>query len=460
MKRMNAWTFSRKVSVFIAVSVLIVSAVVSGFVYITFKNWTERQERDLLNAKLKQIELQIGELKFLPSLLRPGLSIGKKTAAYLKPDLSALQPELDEGQHLQLFDSKGELLAEVSKGESINNPVNYTVKSEFNLLVYGPVKLQLTDNGYSRSATAEREIGRLLLLGLFITAGLGILAGGIVARSALKPIRTMIQEVQNIGTSNLNQRLHLPNAKDELHQLGETFNGFLHKLDISFEQQRRFVADASHELKTPLAIIEGHTRMIQRWGKKSPEILDESLDFMMNETNRMKELISQLLLLAEMESSAPSDAGEVSDLKETLRELISQSVHVNPEVTLIYEESPSIDQILIQMPKAASYQALRNIVENALKYTPEHGTVTIEVMIRDAQIIVTVKDTGIGIPADQLPHIFDRFYRTESSRNRTNGGSGLGLAITKTIMERYGGSVVIDSNIDQGTKVTLYFIKV
>jgi len=128
-------------------------------------------------------------------------------------------------------------------------------------------------------------------------------------------------------------------------------------------------------------------------------------------------------------------------------------------VELDYIENTSGEATLICMPSSACYQVLRNIVENALKYTPEGGTVCIRHFVKDGHVIVTVADTGIGISSEQLPHIFDRFYRTEGSRNRTQGGSGLGLAIAKTIIERYGGSIEVDSTPGQGTKVTLRFIE-
>lgn len=459
MMRMNRWTFSRKVSVSIAAATLIVAIVTSGFVYVTFKYWTESQEVALLDSKLKQFELQMNDVAFLPSLLQPSTGKGSDKSSLFKPDLSTFLSELDAGQRLEMVDLDGQVLAEVGS-EISGNEIEYKAERELKLPAYGSVKLILIEeSGHSRSAAVERVVGRLLLLGLIIAAGMAIIVGGIVARSTLKPIRRMISEVRSIRANNLSMRLHLPIAKDELYQLGESFNVFLHKLDVSFDQQRRFVADASHELKTPIAIIEGHTHMIQRWGRKSPEVLDESLALMMNETKRMKELIAQLLLLAESEEPVPLDAVEVCDLKMTLSELLPQTVHVNPEVQLDYDDNPSGVATLVRMPANASYQVLRNIIENALKYTPKGGTVRIRLHETEGKLAVSVADTGIGISSEQLPHIFDRFYRTESSRNRTQGGSGLGLAITKAIMERYGGTITIDSTLGQGTRVTLHYIK-
>jgi signal transduction histidine kinase len=176
----------------------------------------------------------------------------------------------------------------------------------------------------------------------------------------------------------------------------------------------------------------------------------------------MKELISQLLLLAEAEAEALAPEGgdeEACNLKSVLNELLPQTVHVNPGVQLDYDGGPGEQALPIRMPGSACYQVLRNIVENALKYTTEGGAVRIgHSRSDDGKVILTVADTGIGISAEQLPHIFERFYRTEASRNRSQGGSGLGLAIAKAIMERYGGSIAIDSTPGQGTTVTLTFI--
>lgn len=335
----------------------------------------------------------------------------------------------------------------------------YEALSSLALPAFGTVTLRLIDSGFSAAAAASREVGRLLLLGLLLAAGAAALAGWLVARWALKPIRSMIGEVQDIGADNLSRRLPLPAAQDELYQLGATFNTLLQKLNVSFEQQRRFVADASHELKTPLAIIEGHTHMIQRWGKQSPEVLEESLGFMIDEAGRMKELIAQLLLLAETEEPLQEAAGEECDVQQVLHELLPQTVHLGPGVTLSTDNDGSNGPLPVRMPASACYQVLRNIVENALKYTPGGGSVRIAHTIGPHRIIVSVTDTGIGISSEQLPHIFERFYRAEGSRNRAKGGSGLGLAIAKAILERYGGSIAIESIEGAGTRVLLTFVR-
>ncbi len=199
--------------------------------------------------------------------------------------------------------------------------------------------------------------------------------------------------------------------------------------------------------------------MIQRWGKQSPEVLEESLGYMMDEAGRMRELIAQLLLLAETEEAVPGGAGEECDVQQILHELLPQTVHVGPGVSLSAGEVGDAGPLPVRMPAGACYQVLRNIVENALKYTPEGGSVRIAHEIDLDQVIVSVTDTGIGISSEQLPHIFDRFYRAEGSRSRAKGGSGLGLAIAKAIMERYGGSIAIESIEGAGTKVVLSFVR-
>ncbi|WP_150269895.1 sensor histidine kinase [Paenibacillus tepidiphilus] len=454
---MKSWTFSRKVSASIALSSLIVALVLSGFVYITFRHWSDRQQTDLLDAKLKQFELRIKEVGFLPSLLTPGLGKGKGAAAVFNPDLSVLSAELEDGQTLQLLDSGGRVLAKTGAAEADPQNIVHQAEREFSLLVFGNVTLRLTDSGTSANAAAAGEIGRILLFGLILAAVVAIATGWLVARSALRPIRSMIGEARGIGAGNLSQRLQVPAAEDELHQLAETFNGLLQRLEVSFEQQRRFIADASHELKTPLAIIEGHANMIQRWGRSSPEVLAESLGFMTEETGRMKELISQLLLLAEAEQALPETGAGYCFPDEILAELLPQLARINPGVTLQAEPGAQTAALPVQMNEAACRRVLRNIIENALKYTPDGGKVSVDLHADGGQVEVVVADTGIGIPPAHLPHIFDRFYRAEGSRNRAGGGSGLGLAIVKALMERYGGSVTLESTVGKGTVVTLRF---
>ncbi|WP_151733500.1 sensor histidine kinase [Paenibacillus tengchongensis] len=454
---MKSWTFSRKVSASIALSSLIVALVLSVFVYITFRHWSDRQQTDLLEAKLKQFELRIKEVGFLPSLLTPGLGKGKGAAAVFNPDLSSMAAELGDGQALQLLDSGGRVLAEAGAAEPDAQDIAHQAEREFSLLVFGDVTLRLTDRGVSASAAAAGEIGRILLFGLVIATGVAVATGWLVARSALRPIRSMIGEARGIGAGNLSQRLQMPAAEDELHQLAETFNGLLQRLEVSFEQQHRFVADASHELKTPLAIIEGHANMIQRWGRSSPEVLAESLTFMTEETGRMKELISQLLLLAEAEQGLPGGSAGSCFPEDILAELLPQLAQINPGVQLKLEPGGQTAGLPVRMNKEACRRVLRNIIENALKYTPEGGTVSIGLRSGAGQVMVTVADTGIGISPGHLPHIFDRFYRAEGSRNRAGGGSGLGLAIVKAMMERHGGSVSLESLPGEGTVVTLRF---
>ncbi|CAM2927878.1 ATP-binding protein [Paenibacillus sediminis] len=456
---MNTWTFSRKVSLSIAAASLIVAIIANIFVYVTFRHWTAQQETAMLDLKLRQLEIQIGEVEFLPHLLNPGRGKGSGAAAVFAPDLSPLASELNPGQRLELLDGDDVVLDDLGSKKESDHMLR-KAERVIDLPAFGRVKLRLSESGLSQSAAALREVGRLLLLATSMTAVLAAFAGLVVARSTVAPIRGMIREVRSIGANNLSSRLRLPSAKDELYQLAETFNSFLHKLDTSFEKQRRFVADASHELKTPLAIIEGHASMVHRWGKSSAEVMDESLGFIMNETKRMKELVGQLLLLAEAEDGIPEDAGEISDLAATLKQLLPQTVHVNPEVKLSFVTGPVLEEsIPIRMPAGSSYQVLRNIIENALKYTPAGGVVRILHDIQADEVVLTVEDTGIGIAKEQLPHVFDRFYRTEGSRTRSKGGSGLGLAITRTIMERYGGSIEIDSDLGIGTTVTLRFIR-
>ncbi|MBY9080067.1 HAMP domain-containing histidine kinase [Paenibacillus sp. HN-1] len=455
---MKTWTFSRRVGVSIAAASLVVAIFVSGFVYFTFRHWNAQQEAELLETQLKQFAQQLGEVSFLPSLLQPGKGEGTGVSAVFKPDLAAFAEDLHEGQRLQLLDSDGHVLVEM--GAHPDERVRYEAERSLHIPVYGAVTLRLADLESSRSAVAEREIGRLLLVGLGLAAGLALVIGRIAAHSAVRPIRGMVLEIKEIGADNLSRRLPLPASRDELYQLGEAFNSLLHRLNLSFEQQRRFVADASHELKTPIAIIEGHTRMIQRWGSQSQDVVEESLTYMVDETERMKQLVAQLLLLAEAEEPLMEGEETACNLRHVLGEMLPQMLHVNPGVTLNGSEEAAGEALSVRMPAGACYQTVRNIIENAFKYTPPGGEVGITIRQEDNYTVLVVADNGIGISEEQLPHIFERFYRAEGSRNRNRGGSGLGLAITAALMKRYKGSIEVASSPGEGTAVTLRYVRV
>jgi signal transduction histidine kinase len=221
-------------------------------------------------------------------------------------------------------------------------------------------------------------------------------------------------------------------------------------LERLFKAQRRFVADVSHEMRTPLTTIQGNLDLMKRF---SSDYDEEAMEAMESEVRRMSRLVEDLLLLAKADAGRQSLVKMVVELDTLLLEVYNQSRLLN--ISGIDVSLGSIDQAQVLGDPDRLKQLLLNLVSNALKYTPEGGTVILS-LSRDAQFaFVTVEDTGIGIPEADLPHIFDRFYRVDKARARAMGGTGLGLSIAKWIVDAHGGQLSVVSTVGEGSTFTI-----
>ena len=233
-----------------------------------------------------------------------------------------------------------------------------------------------------------------------------------------------------------------------------TFNRMLDRLQEGFQQEQRFVSDASHELRTPLTVILGYSDMLARWGCEDKNILDEGITSIRSEAENMQQLIEKLLFLARADQKRQAVNKEDVDLAELLADTIEKMQMVTPshEVTL-GANAPAIvnaDPVLLR-------QLLRIFLENSLKYTPPGGHIhACSILSADgSEVMVTLSDDGIGIAPEHQAHIFDRFYRVDSSRTKETGGSGLGLSIARWIAERHDIKIALQSAVDEGTTITL-----
>jgi heavy metal sensor kinase len=295
-----------------------------------------------------------------------------------------------------------------------------------------------------------RRIFYFGLPGALLITGCG---GFLLAKKSLAPVMAMANQARRISANNLHERLRVSNSKDELGQLGETFNELLSRLDHSFQTMREFTADASHELRTPIAIIRGEAEVTLSQDRDAKEYR-ESLAVIQDEARILSRLVDDLLALAR------ADAGErqlkveefyLNDLVEdccraaqvlALRKNISLTLH-----------SPS--DIAFRGDEELLRRLLLNLLDNAIKYTPACGVVSVELRLEEKQIHLVVTDTGIGIPAEATAHVFERFYRANKARSRADGGSGLGLAIAKWVAEAHQGSIQLYSTQGRGTALTV-----
>jgi two-component system, OmpR family, sensor histidine kinase ArlS len=276
--------------------------------------------------------------------------------------------------------------------------------------------------------------------------------GSRVSRRLLLPVKKMTETVKSISVKDLNTRLDVRGSKDELKDLAKTFNDMLDRLQSSYELQNQFVSDASHELRTPIAVIQGYANLLDRWGKEDRAVLEESITAIKSESESMKILIEQLLFLAR--SDKHTQKVEMTDFKvnELIDEIVKETKVIDSkhEILNLYNEVLTIngDRNLLK-------EALRVFIDNSIKYTDETGVIKINSFTRNKQLIIEIEDTGCGISKEDLPHIFDRFYRADKSRTKGTGGTGLGLSIAKLIILKHRGNIEVQSKLGWGTKISI-----
>jgi len=273
----------------------------------------------------------------------------------------------------------------------------------------------------------------------------------------LKPIKIMTHKVRDISVRNLSTRLDVRGTKDELKDLAATFNSMMDEIERAYENQKQFVSDASHELRTPIAVIKGYASMVNRWGKEDPAVLEESLKAIEDESRNMQSLVESLLFLARRDKGTMEMEKEEFSIKELMEEILKETQLIDSGHTI--NGTFNYDgKIIACMDKLK--QAIRIFIDNSMKYTPPEGEINIYLKASDKEVYLTIQDNGIGISKEDLPHIFERFYRADQARTRNKkGGTGLGLAIAGVIIEQHGGEINVESEIGIGTTVTIILPK-
>lgn len=244
---------------------------------------------------------------------------------------------------------------------------------------------------------------------------------------------------------------------EDLASIEAALNSLLYRMQEARMQQARFVDDASHELRTPIAVIQGYANMLDRWGKDDPAVLEESITAIKNESENMKELIDQLLFLARGDNGRQKLSMEKLDLAEIMREVWEESIMIDPDHKYLFEDS---EDCFINGDLAMIKQSIRIFVQNAAKYSDKGNTIKLSVKKSEGKVIYAVQDEGIGIAGEELSHIFERFYRSDKARNAATGGSGLGLSIAKWIIDAHKGNVEVLSRQEIGTRITVSFDEV
>jgi two-component system OmpR family sensor kinase len=297
------------------------------------------------------------------------------------------------------------------------------------------------------------DVGMALALMLIVLVflALSFISAAILIGRALSPVKEVTATAQSItSSSDLSRRVNYHGPKDEIGQLAATFDQMIEQLDWLMRSQRSFVADASHELRGPLTVIRGNVDLLKR--NLSEEDRSESIRVLEAEMTRMTRVVNDLLVLAEVESGQ-LDREQTVSLKELLLDAHERALQLAGERQVVIERQ---EDLRVKGDAHRLDQLIGNLVGNAIKYTHERGTVTLSLYQDGDWARLDVADTGMGIPAEHLPHIFERFYRVDKARSRRSGGSGLGLAIVKGIAEQHGGKVSVTSEPGKGSTFSVW----
>jgi two-component system, OmpR family, sensor kinase len=320
---------------------------------------------------------------------------------------------------------------------------------------HGRARVVEAGKSYESALEGIQAIGAILGAGIGVAFILSIGGAYLLARAALRPVEAVTTTAREMGEGDLARRLPVANAKDEIGRLTATINGLLARLDAAFRRreealtrQRRFAADASHELRTPLTSISGHARMLDEWALEGdPKTARRSVEVIRREAGKMRGLVESLLTLTRGDEGAPMEVGRY-DLGAVAKEA-TEITDAAAEGRVSVEYFPSEHEVMATFDRERVLQVASILLDNALKYTSDGGSITVRVDDEGDSVALAVSDTGVGIPEDELPLVFERFYRADSAR--AEEGVGLGLSIARQIAEAHGGTIRARSRVGEGS---------
>jgi two-component system OmpR family sensor kinase len=432
-------------------------------VYTAFSRAVFEEFEDELRVRAAEVASQLnldGDTSLDAEDIRPGM---------LEP--ASLENDIEPGVYVQVLDQAGRVIA--TSGTRLPTDRSQVRRALTGVEVIGLVGsdssvrvlsrpvlgpdgrvIGLVQAGQSTQlvdATLE-SIGRLLIIGTLVTIGAAGLIGWLLIGPALSPVRRVIAAANRIvATGHLGERIPPSSMGDEIGVLVRSFNQMIERLDRAFEQQRQLVADTSHELRNPLMAIGANLEIIER-----SEDMDDHYEAAAEakaEVARMSRLVSDLLLLGQADDGQLLEH-KVVDVVQLVARVVERARRLFPD-HVIAASSPT--SALLSGDPDRLQQAVWNLVENAARYTPAGGRITIATAVAGGRVRIDVDDTGVGIAPDHQAHVFERFYRVDTARSRRSGGSGLGLAIVKYVVDAHGGTVSVSSQPGAGTRFSLSF---
>ncbi|MDQ0245181.1 signal transduction histidine kinase [Bacillus fengqiuensis] len=441
-----------KINLYTTVLFIVLLLIMNVSIYLVFSHLMTANELDRAKAEAEKIAKDVSEnvdrispndllrayvpIEGMIEVLKEGQRKGIAITSETEHPLSKRESSFFPGEHSEIITYNEKRYVFVS------NPIIWTDGSIVNL--------QLTK---SIEATDDMlAVLRIVLMAVTVIAMIPMfISSTILSDFIARPIRTMIETMKEIQTSGQFKRLNLEGkSKDELVEMGETFNHMIDLLQTNFEKQEQFVSNASHELKTPLTVIESYASLLKRRGLERPDLFNESIEAIHSEAIRMREMTEQLLLLAKHQEQWQIEKENVS-LAEMMDEIAK--VYKNAYQRTVEVHSHENIEVFTDVQKVK--QLLFIFLDNARKYSD--GLISVFIGKTNSESYIRIEDRGIGIPKDDLTKVFDRFYRVDKARSRKQGGSGLGLSMAKEIADAIGVRIELDSLEGRGTTVTLFF---
>ena len=464
MKKITAYwqrlTLKRKWALTSASVLFISFALVCVILYIAINSW-------LLNEEKTSVTRSMDDLTAFFETRESNLTINE-----MQHNTGLMNSIVDKNQTVRILNTDGiEILRLNNTSEEIpdlpqNIPLKgYTIQQvkvddADSFVATGNLRLgnfdgylQLTHPLTSIASLMKYILTSMLLMGLIALIASWFISSAL-ATLLLQPLKRLSSDMKRVAAHRFEAPIQVTvDSQDEIGDLVKVYKQMMTELESAFLQQQRFISDASHELRTPIQVLEGHLSMIQRWGKDDPEVLNESLMTSIDEVRRMKQLIEELLELARHEAKDISQGAIVAEQTEIVMKEM-KTIAPNAEINLHYNED--FHNVRVMISENAYRQILHNLLQNAVRYTSSIPSINIYLTFDLNNCTIVIEDNGIGMSPESLEHIFERFYRVDKARSREHGGTGLGLSIVKMLIDKYDGTLEVSSALNEGTTFTIH----
>jgi two-component system, OmpR family, sensor histidine kinase ArlS len=440
-----------KINFLITAWVVFILLLVNTIVFYSFMKTTVNMEQHLLSQKAHDI-LNKSNISDINNLDEEMLQSNLTSHSYIRivgTDSKIVHQVSNDRQLIKIKPKFSKQEKAVSKAFNEHQNIVVRVPILSNQQIIGTLEI-----GQMLSGLESRKDILLSILATVtvISVILSLIAGRWLSNIIMKPVTSLISTMENIEQSGVPQKIVIQKeTKDELQKMATTFNKMIEKLRENSEKQRRFISDASHELKTPLTVIGSFANLLRRRGVKNEEMAKEAIEAIYTEANRMKNMTQTLLDLAESE--------HLENVQMKTVDLVSLCQGTTLQLNKVYKRDitlqTELSSVLIRGNELKIKQLIIIFLDNAIKYST--GKIDVFINKYKNTAILSIKDYGIGIPKEELDRIFERFYRVDKARSRETGGTGLGLSIAKIIIALHKGEITIDSKEDEGTEIKVCF---